>query len=177
MCLIKERNLPQTGLRVLADCLCNYKLASVLPHLLYSSAGKTEAVLTQYRQDYPLISERIQEKNNKAQVQTQSQLLAGIYNGKNLTRMKMEKRPLMCHDSDHTTWARKQKINMSGVGGSLRGSQTQILHTVVIPTEKWMKSLSLSAATTRVTIIQRPSGRKTLQFELNMFVFNYYNCM
>jgi len=62
---------------------------------------------------------------------------------------RRKKRMLMYHDSDHTTWARKQKINMSGVGGSLRCSQTQILHTVVIPTEKWMKSLSLSAATTR----------------------------
>lgn len=177
VCLIKKRNLPQTGLRVLADCLCNYKSASVLPHLLHSSAGKTEAVLTQYRQDYPLISERIQEKNNKAQVQPQSQLVAGIYKDKNLTRMKSEKRPLTCRDSGHTTWARKQKINMSGVGGSLRCSQTQIglLHTVVIPTEKLMKSLSLSADTTRVTIIQRPSGRKTLQFELNMFVL-YSDC-
>lgn len=79
MRLIKKRNLPQTDSRFLAACLCNYKSASVLPHLLYSSAGKTEAVLTR---DYPLINERIQEKNNEAQVQPQSQLLAGIYKDK-----------------------------------------------------------------------------------------------
>lgn len=92
MCLIKKRNLPQTGLQFLAACLCNYKSASVLPHLLYSSAGKTEAVLTQYRQGYPLISERIQEKNNKAQVQPQPQLLGGIYKDKKLTGMKTGKK-------------------------------------------------------------------------------------